>query len=364
MRLIKFFTSFVAVSLLSGCAFVTSFNEDPDDWTPPSNGDSTVVSSVSTEPLSDEQIEAMVTSPDFTGFARKALLEDSQRIQTAHFKKDVRIIIAGDSWAFFDVIYGATESKLKSVNKKYNIEYLDYTTEDENTAFPHLLAIPGSKASQWQDNRNSQMIINALLRNKDASVLVVFLGGNDWIDTYKCYDNEGNTKNFNKIGKNIAKMFRNIRKKVSAAAPNRKLSIILAGYSKLNFVDSLDFNDNESRVKKFGFVKGKCKDGTKNSTRQINTSFGQLRTISKQHVLALNKPGAAPDIHFINNFDIFGADMNKPTHKDNMLYSYFKIDGIYKKYIFLDSIHLGKKAQHKVAERIMEYILEKNLLNQ
>ncbi|MEJ2142222.1 MAG: SGNH/GDSL hydrolase family protein [Gammaproteobacteria bacterium] len=362
MRMIKLLITLCFYTFLTGCAFVTSFNEDPDPWNPPVNSKPTVVKSVSTEPLSDEQIEAMVTSPDFTGFARKALLENGQRAQTATFKENVRIIIAGDSWAFFDVIYGATESKLKSINPAFNIEYLDYTTENEDTAFPHLLAIPGSKASQWQDNRNSQMIINALIRNRDASVLVVFLGGNDWIDTYKCYDNEGNKKRFNKIGKDIASMFSNIQEKVFKASPRRKLDIILVGYSKLNFVDSLDFNDNESRVEKFGFVKGKCKDGTKNPTRQINNGLAQLRDISKQHVLALNKPDEKPTVHFINNFDIFGKNINKPTHKDHMLYSYFKIDGIYKKYIFLDSIHLGKKAQHKVAEKIMEYILKNNLL--
>lgn len=362
MHTIKIFIVLFCYTLLNGCAFVTSFNEDPDPWNPPVKTRPTTVKSVSTEPLSDEQIEAMVTSPDFTGFARKALLEDGQRARTATFKENVRVIIAGDSWAFFDVIYGATESKLKSINPAFNIEYLDYTTENEETAFPHLLAIPGSKASQWQDNKNSQMIINALLRNKDAKVLVIFLGGNDWIDAYKCYDREGNEKRINKIGKDIAKMFNNIQQKVLQASPGRKLNIILAGYSKLNFVDSLDFNDNASRVKKFGFVKGKCKDGTKNPTRQINESLAQLRSTSEKYVLDLNKPGTNSKIHFINNFDTFGSNINKPTHKDHMLYSYFKIDGIYKKYIFLDSIHLGKKAQHKVAEKIMEYILKNKML--
>ena len=362
MYLIKLFTLFILVSFSSGCAFVTSFSEKVDDWKPANIEKSVVVKSVSTEPLSGEQIETMVTSPDFTGFARKALLEDGQRAQTSHFKKDVRIIIAGDSWAFFDVIYGATESKLKTVNMKYNIEYLDYTTENEETAFPHLLAIPGSKASQWQDNRNSQMIINALSRNKDASILIVFLGGNDWIDNYICHDREGNNERFKTIGKNIAKMFSNIQDKVAKFSPQRNLNIILVGYSKLNFVDSLKFNNTKSRLEKFGFVDAKCKDGTKNPTNQINSSLADLRKISKEHVLALNKSSTKSKVHYIDNFDIFGTNMNKPTEMKHMLYSYFKIDGIYRKDIFIDSIHLGKRAQHKVAEKIMEYILQNNML--
>ena len=161
---------------------------------------------------------------------------------------------------------------------------------------------------------------------------------------------------------NLEKMFSNIQNKVAKFSPPRELNIILVGYSKLNFVDSLKFSSTKSRMKKFGFVDGKCKDGTNNPTGQINASFNEMRKISKEHVLALNKSGSKSKIHFINNFDIFGTNMNQHTDFKHMLYSYFKVDGIYRKDIFIDSIHLGKRAQHKVAEKIMEYIHKNKML--
>ncbi|MDH5394195.1 MAG: hypothetical protein OEY11_13495 [Gammaproteobacteria bacterium] len=347
--------------LTSACSIKSSFTEKPAAWNPPGLAAGPLAEEASEE-SAEEEISSLTTASAFTGIARANLLSNIEPAGNDNLKENVRLVIAGDSWSFFDIIYKATEKKLKAVNKDYNVEYINYTTDSADTAFPQLLGIPGAKVIQWKDKNNSQMIIDALIANKEATVLVIYLTGNDWFSAYKCDDSAGNITRYRQISKNMNKFISDIYSAVSRGRGKQDLNIVIPGYSKLNFEKSLAFSGNKRRYLRFGFDNTRCP--VNGSTLTINQALSEFLNIIEKNLMLLNPDNDQKRIHFIDNFNLFNANNAEPTPVKNMLNtSVIYLGGLITNYLFIDSIHLGKKSQHKVAEKTMEYILDKKLLN-
>ncbi|MDH5517688.1 MAG: hypothetical protein OEY36_07700 [Gammaproteobacteria bacterium] len=346
------------ISLSYGCSLKSSFTESPASWTPPG-----ITLSASAQTNHDEdntQLENLTSTSAYAGYARANLIGAEQENDKQQLKDNVRLLIAGDSWAFFDIIYKATENKLKTFNNNYNIEYLNYSTDKTETSFPELLGIPGAKVIQWQHKNNSQMIINALRQNSDSTVLVLYLTGNDWFRAYECDDEDGNRKRYQSISKNLNRLVSDIYDSITKTE-KRDFHIVVPGYSKLNFEQSLKFSGNKRRYKLFGFDNKRCP--MKDSSRTINTALSGFLKIIEHNLMKLNPATGPKHIHYINNFNLFNDNDDEPTPVKNMLNTRIEyLGGIYTKYLFIDSIHLGKKSQHKIAEKTMEYILDKQLI--
>lgn len=345
----------------TGCSLKSSFTEDISAWNPP--GKTLTLSANPEEKINNEenqQLGSLTTASAFAGYARGSILSTDEEFSNSKLKDNVRLLIAGDSWAFFDIIYKATEKKLKAIDNSYNLEYLNYSSDNAKTSFPELLGIPGAKVIQWQDKNNSQMIINAIRQNKDTTVLVLYLTGNDWFKAFECDDEEGNIKRYQKISKNMNRLVSDIYSSVTKTG-KRDFHIVIPGYSKLNFEQSLDFSGNKRRYKIFGFDNKRCP--IEGSTRAINTALSDFLKTIQNNLMKLNTKKGRKHIHYINNFSLFNTDDNEPTPVKNMLNTRVEyLGGMMTKYLFIDSIHLGKNSQHKVAEKTMEYILDKQLI--
>ena len=123
MNLVKLYTLALSISLLSGCSFTSSLKEKADDWIPPApyTGISVDMSPVSLLKMDNEDLKKLKNSKDIIDYITQKLLGGDNYVPEADIKKNVKIILAGDSWSFFDAVYGATESKLKAFNSNYNI---------------------------------------------------------------------------------------------------------------------------------------------------------------------------------------------------------------------------------------------------
>lgn len=185
-------------------------------------------------------------------------------LTTIIWAQDKRVLIVGDSWAQFQFLDG-THEDVFTANSFANIEVLGLLTTEL-----------GTRASDWAQPDQLQIIITELLANPSVDTVQITLGGNDFLGEWSAGMLEMQVM---ALQQQIVNDLNTIIETILLV--DTDIEIILSFYDYPNFVDTID-----------GFTGELCKDKWEGlgepSAFELNTTSTSFETVYRQ--LANNNP--------------------------------------------------------------------------
>jgi lysophospholipase L1-like esterase len=188
------------------------------------------------------------------------------------------VLLVGDSWARF--VY--TDASLSTV--------LTNHSHSEITVYGDSTTINGSTAADWTQASNLQLLDDAFTAHPNIDVVVMFLGGNDFLagqpggGWYVGMDATAEQQLFDDIQADLALVIDHL------LALNPNLEIVLSSYDYPNFVDTL------GGIIGVLYCKPQWDDLNDPTPIQINTETPRLDVV--QAALASTRPTVVPVAHW------------------------------------------------------------------
>ncbi len=262
------------------------------------------------------------------------------------------VIVAGDSWGLLDYLYGATEGALKTKQVQVNgqpchAEYIQNTVTDSAAEAMELpLVIPGSRAEQWYRAPHYTWIANAAIEHRSASVIFLYIGGNDIVLPY--------TKGAIQIPTivdHIAATIEGVQKLLDAGGRQR-VPFVVVGYTRSNFLEAT------GDAKYLPLKPPDPNEANKAHQKQVNQQFSDLA----DGLLQRFKDKPELRAWYLDNrclhIDPCPGDMEEPLNRKYL--ANIKLLGFY--YLFANASHLGAKTATEVAERAVCLALQRGTL--
>jgi hypothetical protein len=329
------------LALLAGCSFSTTLATPTPRWSLDVSGLGVKAPTAQAEPT--PTVDDLITP---------------LRYEDLPQSKAVCVVLAGDSWSFFDAVYHATERRIADLYPGCRVAISYKTTPDPDTALEVPLVIPGTRAEQWAARPNLAGLTAAVKQYRNADVVVLYLGGNDLLKVYNCRDIAGahcdrgvaacdlppaeRPHTLREVVEPIGANVETIVDALLAVRPG--LKVVIVGYAKPNMKESLDSSGNRRRWIGIG-----CP-----AEVELNTAVAEL-ALRMQAVAARRER-----VYYIRNLELFARGAEHGTPARYMINAELSVLGLSRS--FVDSIHLGKPAQYQVADRTALTIYCKDLI--
>jgi hypothetical protein len=273
------------------------------------------------------------------------------------------VVVAGDSWAFFDMLYSSSNEALKDANVGCRAVYTYPTVPSAANAPPRRdrgasdptmefwLAWPGTRAEQWERSAHTDWIGKALAQYPRAKVVFLYVGGNDVLNYFKEPDRD--------IVGDVMATVDSIQASARGLA-KRPVNIVIVGYTRSNFVDSLPGKSTQFMRNYQDLLKAMGNP----SQAQINTRFNALAEGISARVKA---DPYQSTVLFVNNMCLYAGDspcdkaLTETMDPDALAGFHFRV--LWMNSQWVDAIHLGIDAEHLVARRAVCAAIERGWLS-
>lgn len=276
--------------------------------------------------------------------------EEKSEVLTAQKSK---ILIAGDSWAFFTCIYNSMGKMIR--DRKAPL------TEDNRCWRTSRL---GMKASEWESSKAHQRVIRYLQSTPRIKYIYLSLGGNDMMKSWNTnWSHEQEVELF----ENTTQTLQRIMNTYIAVRPDIK--IILAGYDFPNFTFNFRFPLYSSIHKRMGYpdperMNKALVEFTKYVSRVSNgKNIFYIHSIGLSHyydgvpekALKAKQTTSPEKISPMNDPGAVGGDVTAQTSRKSM------IDWLF---IIRDAFHLSsrmyKNVMHHTYDNLLVHLLQKD----
>lgn len=263
----------------------------------------------------------------------------------AQKEKTRKLMLIGDSWATFMTANHTFDQLLEEFG------YEDY--------YCGTTALVGTRADQW-GSRTGRLFLSRLLKKRpETSILVVTIGGNDFIAAYKASQSAATReRNWERIAGHV----RNLLKTVTETRPDMK--VVIVGYTHLNLVESLTstLNDaNDRYYRRLG----------RPTPEQVNSALAELSARIKgvtdefENVAYVHNMGLLQYVYGLPQHDVKPRSVPYPgsAATDYRPFPGGRVDlpappeAMFKLPNFTDSIHLSGEAYYYVGKNaFLQYI--------
>jgi len=340
-----YLTGVFAILTLASTGCGTSLLEKPAEWqdhpVAPLPEDREAVES----PVEQKASEELRLETAMDVLRSRKVDELPQLPETAPIDQEsVCVIIAGDSWSFFDVAFRATERLLHKVFNWCRVDYQWGTMETEdNTNIDYPLVLPGTRAEQWVQPSAAELIGKAIRQNPNAKVVVMYIGGNDLL---RYFDGRESSPQHDELLDEVTENVFGIIDNVSLSIHPRRINYLLVGYSKLDLGGELAYEPARPDL-----------DDLHTNQTQINQVLERMaKKISQKATDRCN-------VDYIDNIHLFEDDPDKGTPDSKMVNWYLNF-GFFRYYLFVDAIHIGKPAKYEIAQRTVSKIFDNGWLTE